>query len=229
MKNFKKIAVSAVLLLGGASVQAGVVNIGGVDIDIGTQINTTTIWETQITSLTDQFVGVGYITEILGPDGASSAWQQGDNDAQLSFKLSDYSIAAFTADVTTTVSVETTTPGVFVDVILDVETLVTSSSLDHRGDTVWTDAMMNTASNLFFTGGKVDVYVDSMSTGTVLDPVTSSGQVEDIAKATDGDEWLNLVGHADPLTGYTLGATAGTTGLRWIYLHPCPYAVRWIC
>jgi hypothetical protein len=51
-----------------------------------------------------------------------------------------------------------------------------------------------------FTGGRLTVYVDDLTTGTAFDATTIAGG---IASATDGTEWLNLVGHAGnfPLSG----------------------------
>jgi len=228
MSTFKKSLLALALLGGVSGAQAGIVDIGGIDIDIGEQLDTTTIWETQITSLTDSFVGVGYVNSIVGPGGAGTAWENGDNDAQLSFKLHDYTIAAFefvtNVPLLDSLGNPIIDPGTLLPIMIPSAVTVTAADVGN-----WTDANLLASTSIFFTGGKVDVYVDSTVSGTVLDPTTSlaaigavdplnptaveldAARALDVANATDGDLWLGLTGHADAVTGFTLAATGNGT------------------
>jgi hypothetical protein len=174
-----------------AQAQAGnpVVTIDGVTIEPGSQFWVSTLFENQLSSVTDTLYGVGYVNTVNGPSGPS--WSNGNNGTQLAYYFSGYTVSAWYSCATPACS-----------------TYVAHTGADNTGFTT-------TAVAINFTGGSVNFYADAANT---LNPYSSSGPAADIAAATSGTLWASYVGQPFDFSGSqgvqsggTLYATNGAT------------------
>lgn len=180
MKLKKFMLASAVAgSLGLASASANAILIDGVNLDSGAQLITTTLWEKTLTGIGDSLEGVGIVRDVTGPGG--STWTDGDNDTQLTYYFSGFSVAKWYDGAGVGYA-----PGAN-----DVAFLTSAIAID-------------------FTGGSLVVYSDRISTGTALDPSVSLDPTTDIANATDGNIWASYVADEITTFTLGLGNRTGT-------------------
>jgi len=186
--EMKRKLISSVLLASSLlyATQASAFLVDGVEMDAGDQFWTTTLWETVLTSTSSTLNGVGIVDTIKGPIGET--WTSGDNDTQLTYYFHDYTVLAW----------------------YDFA-LVKHTSADADWGTVAGDLAFATgAAAIDFAGGVVDMYTDSVSGGTELNPLAlGATQASDIADATDGSLWAKYVGNTFDYSTFGIGARTG--------------------
>lgn len=177
MAKFTKLAVAAAIasaVLVPTVSSAALININGVTFSPGSQFISTTLWESVLISVSDTLSGVGRVNTIEctnncpSPSEYGVSWMSGNNNTQLTYYFSGYSVSAWYSGITKHVS----------------------SDGDWSSNTGFAKA-----SSIDFTGGNVKFYTDLISTGSVLNPsLPSATTVADIENATDGALWLEYTG-----------------------------------
>jgi len=177
MNKFKKIALAAAIASAAMvpiASQAALVNINGVTFSAGSEFVTTSLWETALVNVTDTLSGVGIVNQIDNTGGAGTTWINGQNNTQLTYLMSGYSVAAW------------------YDFANVKHTLAIDGASFNTG--------FSAAARIDFTGGSINLFTDSVSAGTVLNPSSHPNVIDaplmaaDIANATDGSLWLEYAG-----------------------------------
>lgn len=175
MKQFTKLAVAAAIASSALIPMASnATTVNGVTFNPGTEFFTTTLWESVLVLPTDSLQGVGVVDKISCTGGCGGVtWQDGDNNTQLTYYFSGYTVAAW-YDASNNKHIST----------------------DGAGFTTG----FSSAAKIDFVGGSVKFYTDNHTTGTVLDPSDNPNVIDtvkmanDITQATDGLLWLQYVG-----------------------------------
>jgi len=185
--EMKRKLISSVLLASSLlyATQASAFLVDGVEMDAGDQFWSTTLWEKVLTSTSDTLSGVGIVNTIQGPVGET--WASGDNDTQLTYYFHDYTVLAWY--------------GVELDFSITKHTSADADWATHAG--------FSSAVAIDFAGGVVDMYTDSISTGTLLNPLGGGTQASNISDATDGDLWAKYEGSPFDYSTFPLGSRTG--------------------
>ena len=192
--NLKQLAVAAAITC--TPLAASAITVNGVSFEAGAQFITTTLWENILGNPdTDSLTGVGIVDKIANDGGAGTTWLDGENDTQLTYYFTDFSVSRWMG--------------------LDL-TWRTSASID------WVTGFGN-AQLIDFTGGSVKIYADRVASGTVLNPAAAGGNIaNDISLATDGDLWLEYAGvstSAISLFGIRTGSLMGSVDAGFNNIH----------
>lgn len=186
MTNLKPLVVAIALGTAAFAANASMVTVNGVSFNPGDQLVSSTIWETALATVTDTLSGVGIVTQINNSGGLGTTWTSGQNNTQLTYFFTGYTVGAWYG-------------------------LVGANVVKYSGATLGAAGFAN-ALAIDFVGGSVKLYTDSVTTGTVLNPSAAGSTVAgDIAKATDGDLWLEYAGVST--TSFTLGLGLRTGSL----------------
>jgi hypothetical protein len=170
--NLTKHAAIAAMLAAPLAANAALVTVDGIDVEPGAQFITTSLWESVLNLTTgryqdDVLSGVGIVTQIDNTAGSGTTWISGQNNRQLTYFFTGYSVSAW----------------------------YDSFGVKHSGATLH-DLGFNLATKIDFTGGSVNIYSDLFVGGTRLNPSGPASYLTDIANATDGALWLSLIGHS---------------------------------
>lgn len=169
MKTKLKLLAAAIGLgLASAGANAAPVTIDGVTFEAGAQLITTNLWETVLQNPdTDTLTGVGIVNQIDNTGGVGTTWISGQNDTQLTYYFTGFSVSRWMG----------------LDFVWRDNTAAD-----------WSTGFAN-AQLIDFTGGDIKIFSDRVSTGTQLNPSAVGSTIPaDIAKATDGNLWLEYAG-----------------------------------
>ncbi len=186
LNNIKKTAITSALVLAPFAAHA-TLTVDGVTFNPGDQFITTSVWESVLSSSSQTLNGVGIVSQIDNAGGLGTTWLNGENGTQLTYYFSGYSVAKW----------------------YDLAGFSHLAGDDSGiGYNFATDAK-----SIDFTGGSVKIFSDNIANAsyTKLNPSAGGGSnALDIAKATDGNLWLEYVGHTHTLIDANLGARTGT-------------------